>query len=140
MCPVHHPGKNERRAADRLRLATHRLKIFVWDAATELDPHAGFGFVADLSPTGVGIFLEQGLPLGSQIRMGLQHVDGATYRGVVAWSQRYSLEQHFFGHQAHSYRVGVRCLFGSEAERQRYIAFQKEMSDRALRLFAGIKG
>ncbi|RZA03815.1 MAG: PilZ domain-containing protein [Proteobacteria bacterium] len=132
MSSVHHPPERSGRASERLRLLTTRLKVYVWQAVDETEPAAGFGLVGDLSPTGLGIFLGHHLPPGTPVRMGLEHVDGLTCRGVVAWCARFSLEQRFKGHDALQYRVGIRCQFGSEAERQRYISYQKELRDRAL--------
>jgi hypothetical protein len=129
---VHHPRDREARSSERLRLLTARFKIYVWNAHDESEPVAGFGLVGDLSPTGVGVFLGKHLPTGTAVRMGFEHIDGTTYRGVVAWSGRYALGQRFLGHEALQYRIGVRCQFGSEAERQRFIAYQKELSERAL--------
>lgn len=134
MCPIHHQGKDSRRANERLRLATTRLKIYVWNARSEGTPNEGFGFLADISPSGVGIFLGEKLAAGTHVRLGFETADGMSFRGAVAWSMRYSLEQHFLGHSALSFRMGVRLLFGSEAERQRYLTYQKELCDRALAL------
>ena len=132
MCPIHHQGRNSRRANERLRLATTRLKIYVWNARSEGTPTEGFGFLADISTTGVGIFIGEKLAPGTPVRMGFENLDGMSFRGSVAWSMRYSLEQHFLGHSALAFRMGVRLQFGSEAERQRYLAYQKELCDRAL--------
>lgn len=132
MSNVHHPQKSDARASERLRLLTTRLRIYVWNSREDGEPLAGFGFVGDLSPSGIGIFLDRHLAPGTSVRMGFEHVDGNTYRGVVTWAGRYALEQRFVGHEALQYRVGVRCQFGSEAERQRYIAYQKELQEKAL--------
>jgi len=129
---VHHPRGSEARAAERLRLLTTRLKIYIWSAQEEGEPSAGFGLVGDVSPTGVGVFASRPFTVGASVRLGFEHLDGITFRGVVAWSNRYSLEQKFVGHEALQYRVGIRCQFGSEAERQRFIAYQKELQSRAL--------
>jgi hypothetical protein len=132
MSTVHHPKSRDARAAERLRLLTARLRIYVWNASDESEPSAGFGFVSDVSQSGIGIFLGRHIAPGTPVRLGFEHIDGVTYRGVVAWSGRYAHGQKFLGHEALQHRIGVRCLFGSEAERQRFLAYQRELRDRAL--------
>jgi hypothetical protein len=56
----------------------------------------------------------------------------------VIWAQRFALEQHFVGHEALSYRLGLKLLFGSEAERKRYVEFFEELKKKATFLQPGM--
>jgi hypothetical protein len=137
--PVYNNKQDPRRAYERLRLTTAKLRIFLWGSQGEAEPNEGFGFVSDFSQGGLGIYLGQSLRAGESVRISLDSREGVTYRGTVAWCNRFSLEQNFFGHDALSYRVGIKFLFGSEAERQRYLEYYRDLQARALRVEPGMK-
>jgi hypothetical protein len=140
MCPIHHPpGRRERRSEERLRQATFRLRVYVWQSMAEEEPLAGFCFLSEFSPSGAGLFLEKELAPASFVRLAFESVDGPTYRASVVWANRFALRQQFVGHEALSYRVGVRFQFVSEAERQRYLKYLEELKGRALLIESGMK-
>src|SRR5262245_23900859 len=98
MCPVHHLGRASQRAGDRLRFVTFRVRCYLWLEATDEGPLHGFGFAADVSENGAGLYLDTRIPKGTAVRISLEEEGNTPYRGVVAWCQRYSLEQKFLGH------------------------------------------
>lgn len=138
MSPVHHKNGPDKRTFERLRLVTSRIKIYIWNSQGDEVIQSGFGFIADFSETGVGVYLAEHMPVGSNLRLALEAADGVTYRGLVAWCSRHSLEQKFLGHGALNYRAGVRLLFGSEAERQRYLKYCQELKAKALQIAPGM--
>lgn len=139
MCPVHHFGRSNKRAKERLRFATFRVKCFLWTESPPGGPHAGFGFTADLSETGIGIYSDLCLPKGAPVRVAIEGENEPSYRGMVTWCQRFKLEQRFHGQSAYDYRIGVCLLFDSEAERQRYLLYFKELRHRAKSLDSTMK-
>jgi PilZ domain len=130
MCPVHNPGRSKSRSAERLRFATFRLNCFLWVENHNEGPHSGFGFAADISETGAGLYVGIRLNPGAQVRVAFESETSPTYRAVLMWCQRYSLEQHFMGHPALDHRVGLRLQFITEAERQRYLEYFKSLGER----------
>lgn len=139
MSPVHHRQKKNRRTRERLLSATLRYRVFLWDSREEEAALEGFGFVSDFSEAGLGAYIGRRIPPGTNVRIAFESLAGVTYRGVVMWAKRYTLSQGFIGHAALSYQVGVKYLFGSEAERQRYLAFLQEARSKVLMLEPGMK-
>ena len=141
MCPVHHQGNSPERnsrVSDRLRLTTFRLKSFLWNDTSAAQPILGFGFVSDFSGSGVGIYLAEPLAKGMPVKIAFESETSETFKGAVAWSARYSLEQHFMGHTSFSYRIGIKFIFRSEAERQRFAKYVDSLRARALELKRGM--
>lgn len=139
MCPIHHPRRKEKRGERRLRLATFRVRAFVWETVADEEPHSGFCFLSEFSPSGAGLYLSRELAPASFVRVAFEAREATVYRATVVWSNRFSLRQKFMGHEALSFRVGVKFQFGSEAERQRYLKYLEELKGRALLLDAGMK-
>jgi hypothetical protein len=127
MCPVHHIGKSSKRMNERLRFATYRIKCFLLVGKSQPEPLTGFGFAADISEAGIGIYIDKKLTVGTPVLVSLEDEGSEPYAGVVAWCQRYTLEQRFHGHSALDHRVGVRFQFQSEADRQRYLMYFNEL-------------
>lgn len=136
MCPIHH-FRDDKRAKERLRLTTVRLKSFLWSERRD-EAMQGFGFVSDFSDTGVGLYLPKKLNLDEAVRVAFETEEAAAYRGNVVWTNRFALEQHFVGHEALSYRVGLKLMFGSEAERRRYVAYLEDLQKKAQFLNPGM--
>lgn len=139
MCPVHHPGKNHKRSQERLRLTTFRTRVYLWNEGSGLDSNAGFCFVSDFSPAGLGLYLKNKVSAGSTVRLAFDSANSTTYRATVMWANRVSFKQRFLGHEALSYRLGARFIFGSEAERQRYLKYMEELKLRVLAIEPGMK-
>lgn len=135
MCPIHSKSNRDH---SRLKLATFRMKSFLWMEKYGDEPLGGFGFVADFSEVGVGLYVSENIKVHSNVRMSFESQDSTTYKGVVIWSQRYSLEQHFVGHKALSYRIGIKFLFGTEAERRRYVEYYHDVKNRVLAIKPGL--
>lgn len=134
MSPIHHPGKSRARAEERLKFATFRLRCFVWTERGDEGPFTGFGFASDLSETGAGLYVGVRLNPGTNLRVAFESESSPTYRAVLMWCQRHSLEQRFFGHPALEHRIGLRLQFITEAERQRYLEYYRELASRVLLL------
>lgn len=139
MSPIHHPPGRERRSEERLRQATFRLRVHVWQSVADEKPMTGFCFLSEFSPSGAGLFLDNEITPASFVRLAFESPEGPTYRATVVWANRFSLRQQFFGHESLSYRVGVRFQFVSEAERQRYLAYLEELKSRATAIEPGMK-
>ena len=130
--PIHHKnrkGTDKQRIHERLRMITHRMSAFVW-TPKQAEPVKGFSFVADLSAGGAGLYLSAPVKDGTQVRVSFETEGNASFQGVVAWCQRYTLDQHFLGHEILSYRVGVKFKFASESERLRYTKYLDEVASR----------
>lgn len=142
MCPIHPPSSKENRSREgsrkKLRLATFRLRTFVWEPGMEV-PLKGFGFISEFSPSGAGLYLEREVKPTSVIRLSFEAENGPTYRAMIMWANRFTLRQGFNGHDALTYRLGVRYQFVSEAERQRYIKYLEEIRARAMNLDGTMK-
>lgn len=137
MCPIHHLSVKSNRSKSRLRLATTRTKVFVWVNGDD-EIKKAFGFVADFSETGVGIYCSDKMAKNIGLRIAIETEEGESFRGTVIWCNRYSLEQHFVGHKAMSYRVGIKLIFSSEAERQRYVKYYMDLQKRAMAVRPGM--
>ncbi len=127
MSPVYHFGKSSKRMSDRLRFATYRIKCFVWAEKLQSEPISGFGFASDISEAGVGVYVDAKIPIGTKVRIALEEGDAQPYAGTVAWCQRYTLGQKFHGHATLDHRVGIRFMFESESDRQRYLMYFNEL-------------
>lgn len=140
MSPIHRPGKDNKRSQERLRLITYRLRVFVWHGTKSETPERddGFSFVSDFSNGGVGIYLSDKISAGSSVRVAFETATSATFKGIVQWENRVSYRQQFIGHEALSYRVGVKFLFGSEAERQRYLKYLEEVKQKVAAIKPGM--
>jgi len=129
---VHIPNRNEKRATQRLRLATSRLRTFIWNEKKSMEAIKGFSFISEISPTGVGLYLDHAIAVGTSVRLAFETQDATSFRGQVMWCGRFSFGQKFIGKEALTHRLGIRVLFGSEAERQRFLAYTSELKDRVL--------
>jgi hypothetical protein len=130
--PIHHrrkKGSDKGRVHERLRMVTHRMSAYVW-CPGEDEPIKGFSFVADLSAGGAGLYLSKQIKDGSQVRVAFESETSPSFQGTAVWCQRYTLEQHFLGHDMLSFRVGVKFRFASEPERERYTKFLDEVEAR----------
>jgi hypothetical protein len=136
--PIHHKGREEP-PAGRLRLTTTRLRVFLWDEALSVEPVAGFSFLSDVSKQGVGVYLERKIRPGNPVRVAFERLDAATLRGSVSWANRFSFRQGFLGRESLPFLIGIKFLFGSEAERQRYLKFLRETEKRVLAIEPGMR-
>lgn len=129
MCPIYHIGKSTKRMNERLRFATYKVKCWLWVGGGS-EPIPGFGFASDISEAGIGVYLDRKINVGTEVRIAIDEAEATPFPGLVAWCQRYSLEQRFHGHESLDHRLGIRFNFQSEAERQRYIMFFNELRRR----------
>lgn len=136
--PIHHKGR-DRRDLERIRFTTFRLKAFVLVEGFDDEPIDGFSFVSEISAAGAGLYVNQKIAPGTPVRVAFEARDAVTYRATVMWSHRFSLKQNFFGHDALAYRVGLRYIFRSEAERQRYLKYFEETKRRVLAIEPGLQ-
>jgi len=139
MSPVHRPGKDEKRTQERLRLATYRLRVFLWPVSGEdLERHDGFCFVGDFSTGGVGLYLEKRIAPAVSVRVAFDSPEGATFKAVVQWENRVSYQQQFLGRDSLSYRLGLKLQFGTEAERQRYLKYLEQVKEQVQQITPGM--
>jgi hypothetical protein len=131
---IHHFGRNEKQSRERLKLATARLRIYLWNEKREEERLEGFSFAVEFSHSGTGLYLSQKINPGTQVRLAFEDPNGTAYRGNVVWCNRYSLGQKFIGREALEYRLGIKLQFGSEAERQRYLKYTEEVKARILQI------
>lgn len=130
---VHIPNRNDKRATQRLRLATSRLRTFLWNEKKDTDVAIkGFSFVAEISSGGVGLYVDHAMSVGTTVKLAFEAKDATAFRGQVVWCGRFTLGQKFFGKEAVTHRLGIKMLFGSEAERQRFMTYTNELKGRVL--------
>jgi hypothetical protein len=137
--PIHHKGSGNKKSLDRLRLTTARMPVYVWDESDIGEFRKGFCFLGDLSPKGAGVYLADKIHPGHPVRIGFDRPDAVTFRGVVAWASRFSLEQRYFSSGYLPHRLGIKLQFGSEAERQRFLAFLEEKTEKILAVRPGLR-
>lgn len=138
--PIHHKrrkGSDKQRIHERLRMITHRMSAYVWTLDSS-EPIKGFSFVADLSAGGAGLYLAKPVKDGAQVRVSFESEASPSFQGAAMWCQRYTLQQHFLGHDILSYRIGIKFRFASEAERLRYTKFLDEVESRLRIINAGM--
>lgn len=131
---VHIPNRNEKRASQRLKLATSRLRTFIWNEKKSMEAMKGFSFISEVSPAGVGLYVDHAMAVGTNVRIAFEAQDATSFKGQVMWCGRFSLGQKFIGKEALTHRLGIKILFSSEAERQRFLAYTNELKDRVLYL------
>jgi hypothetical protein len=133
MCPIHKlESRDPNKVLEKLRFTTFRMKSFLWVDRRESEPLHGFGFISEFTTSGVGLYLTESVPATSSVRLAFETVEGISYRGMVMWSNRFAFRQQYLGHEALKFRIGVRYVFGSEAERQRYLKYLEEIRNNAL--------
>lgn len=135
--PLLRKNGSRKRVQERLRLVTARHKIFLWPHDST-DPIPGFGFVSDFSDEGVGFYIGQKLKLQTPVRISFEDAGSVSYRGTVIWTARINQSQNFIGHSAMKYRMGIRFLFGTEAERKRYCSYYEDVLRRVQAITLGI--
>ena len=128
--PIYHPEEKKKRAASRFRLIVTRVKCFIWSSA-EVEPHVAFSFVSDLSDSGAGLYIGNYIEPGTELRIAYDLKSNPPILCKSVWCNRFALEQPFFGHRAMNFRLGIKYVFGAEAERQRYIDFLAQVKDKA---------
>ena len=124
-----HIKKANKRTFERLKMATFRLRAYVW-VGREKIPLQGFVFVADFSELSVGIYLEKNIKITTPVLISFESSEGTPFKGKIAWCNRYSLGQKFLGHESLSHRAGVQFSFANEQERQRYFDYLIEIKSR----------
>jgi hypothetical protein len=131
MSPIHHIGKSKKRAGERMRLVTFRVKCFVWNDKDGAGPFAGFGFASDISENGAGIYLDQEFAKGTPLRISFEDEKSEPYFALVAWCRRFSLNQRFHAQANLEYHVGLQLLFASDGDRQRYLMHFNDLRKQA---------
>lgn len=138
MPPLLRKNGSQKRIQERLKLVTARHKIYLWPEGGTGNPLSGFGFVSDFSDMGVGIYVGEKLKVQTPVTVAFEDPKSVSYRGHVMWSSRLSPKQNFFGHDAPKYRIGIKLIFGTEAERLRYEAYYNDVLKRVLQISLGI--
>lgn len=134
---IFHVKPPSKRARIRLKMATARLRAYIWEGETA-EPLEGFAFIADFSEDGIGLYIEKKLRVTGFVRVSFESRESSPFRTRVAWSERFALEQKFIGHDSLSYRAGLQFVFGSEDERQRYLGYFNELRER-VKILSGEK-
>jgi hypothetical protein len=129
---------NKKRIQERLRLVTARHKLYLFPEGQDIEPVSGFGFVSDFSEEGLGLYLGKKFKLQTPVNVAFEDIKNPTYRGFVVWSSRIEMAQRFIGHEALKYRLGIKFMFGTEAERQRYLAYFEDVRRRVQEINLGI--
>ncbi|MGZ3694829.1 MAG: hypothetical protein ACXWQO_11680 [Bdellovibrionota bacterium] len=130
-------GDKKKRKA-RLRLVTARQKIYVFPDGSDHEPISGFGFVGDFSDGEIALYAGRKLRLQTPVHVAFGDSGAVTYRGHVIWTEQVALSQNFLGHESLKYRIGIKFLFVSEAERQRYLAYFAGVRHRVQEINLGI--
>jgi hypothetical protein len=139
MCPIHHPDRTKQNPREDLKLATSRVRCYLFDERAQESGWEGFCFVADFGDGGVNFYLGSKLAPGSICRIAFEARDEFAFRGVITWSIRYAHQQGFLGSFALQYRGHLKLWFRSEAERRRYFEYREELRQRALSLDSRLK-
>jgi hypothetical protein len=133
MCPIHKfESGDPKRVLEKLRFTTFRIKSYLWLDKKDAEPLHGFSFISEFTTSGVGLYLTESVAATSSVRLAFETSGGISFRGVVMWSNRFAFRQQYLGHEALKFRIGVRYLFGTEAERQRYLKYLEEIRTNAL--------
>lgn len=72
----------------------------------------------DLTPTGVGLFLDHYLEKGEVITLKIDHPQPLSVKGEIAWCNFYSLQTKILSDKAYRYRAGVKFVFDTEEEKK----------------------
>lgn len=132
-------GRTDQRMSERMRFVTFRVKCFLWTEHRPDEPMKGFGFAADISETGAGIYIDTKLTKGHPVRIAFEDADADIYNGVIAWCQRIEMSQRFHGHAKLDHRIGIRLRFESDGERQRYLMLFNGLRKRVTAIPGGFK-
>jgi len=131
-----HPNFDERRAEERLKFVTTRIRIFIWQEREQKQSVEGMAFLSDLSKEGIGLYVGKELKMGRRIWVAFEKAEAAPFEAKSVWCQRFSLDRNPFKQKELSFRAGVKWVFGSDIERKRYLAFLQEIKNRALGVVA----
>lgn len=135
--PIHHTEDMKKRASERMKLITMRLRCYLW-LGNSADPIEGFTFLSDFSEKGAGLYMGKKIDPGREVRIAFESKENPPIVTEVIWCNRYSLEQHFLGHQALNFRLGLKYIFATEAERQRYIEFMEGLKRKCKSIGTGM--
>lgn len=73
-------------------------------------------FLNDLSPTGVGLFINTPLDKGAEVSIVIEQPKHLFVKGEVAWCQPYTLNTRILSEEVYAYRMGIRFIFDSPEE------------------------
>lgn len=117
--------KRERRQIRRTRTVFpvgrfSRISVEIFAQATESQPEftgSAMGFLHDLSPEGIGLFVEKKLEIGETIDLVLPAPQRLELRGRVAWCREVP-SYRVLKKKRLPYRIGVQFQFASSENRQ----------------------
>jgi len=109
--PTSQKGKEKRRKEPRVfgEFNRYEIQLLSQDSPT---PQKGRLLLSDLSPNGMGVFLQNELTPGSQIVIKIIQSDShfSALRGVVKWCARHNLNSRVLSSSHFSYRAGIELL------------------------------
>lgn len=73
-------------------------------------------FLNDLSPTGVGCFVNVAIDKGELVAMVIEQPKHIYLRGEVIWCSPYTLDTKILTAERYDYRVGIKFIFDSPEE------------------------
>lgn len=73
-------------------------------------------FLNDLSPTGVGCFVNVAIQKGEKVAIVIEQPKHIYLRGEVIWCSPYTLDTKILTAERYDYRVGIKFLFDSPEE------------------------
>ena len=111
------PRKERRRAARRMpHQRFQRVQVVLKLGEGRRLVH-GRIFLNDLTPDGVGLFIEEPLVRGQSVSHVIEQPEHLYLKGQVAWCGLYTLTARVISVESFRYRVGIRLIFDSAEER-----------------------
>jgi hypothetical protein len=130
--------KKNKRIKEKIRLTSHRLKLFLFVARKDLRT-SGFVFVSEMSETQISFYLDQTIKSGTELQVSFESETAQGFRSRILICNRYAMSQKFIGSSALNFRATAQFIFSSEFEREQYLKFYNETRERLLFLNRPVK-
>lgn len=128
-----HPKKLDR-LNERLKFATTRIRAYITREKTR-ETISTFGFLADLSKKGVGLYIDRKISLEEIVLVAFDHPENPPFRATVVWSGPVRKKGKVFSKgrtdsKEASWRVGLEFQWSSKDEELRFKNFFTEITER----------
>jgi len=86
-------------------------------------------FLTDLSPSGVGLFINEQIEKGTELSMVIEQPKHLYVKGEVVWCTPYTLDTKIISNDVFKFRIGVKFLFDFPEEQEALKKYCEELAE-----------
>lgn len=114
---------------ERLRMSTARMTVYLY-IGDNTEPLKSFCFIGDLTKQTVDLYLDRKTSVWTKVRVAFDQKNSPPFMGKIIWSQRYAFDAATKAKRFNNWRAGIKFIFASEQERERFNAFYDDSRKR----------